>query len=75
VIPMIAAESMADTGRLAELMERHNLISLPGKEIAAFLNDYGRSCALDEAWKEKFKGYRKVCGYYLAPARTPDGTG
>jgi hypothetical protein len=65
LIPMIAAESMADTGYLPELMERYRLILLPPKEIATILTEYGQRCAMDPDWKEKFKGYRKVCGYYL----------
>jgi hypothetical protein len=67
LIPMIAAESMADTGYLPELMERCLLIQLPPKEIAAILTEYGRRCAMDPDWKEKFKGYRNICGYYLKP--------
>jgi hypothetical protein len=67
LMPMIAAESMADTGHLAELMDRYRLMLLPPREIAEILTEYGRRCALDEAWKEKYKDFRKVCGYYLKP--------
>jgi len=67
VIPMIAAESMADTGHLAELLGRYQLLSMPPKEMAEMLTEYGRRCALDAAWKERYKGFRKVCGYYLRP--------
>jgi len=65
MIPTITAESMADTGWLAELMERYPLMLLPPKEISGILTEYGKRCALDPEWKEKFKRYRKVCGYYL----------
>jgi hypothetical protein len=70
MIPMIAAESMADTGHLAELMAGYPLIQLPPKEISAMLNEYGRRCASDPAWKEKFRLFRKACGYYLKPLRS-----
>ena len=69
--PMLAAESMADTGYLAELMNRYTLLSMPPKEMAAILNEYGQKCALDPAWKEKFKDFRKVFGYYLKPGKAP----
>jgi len=68
MIPAIVAESMADTGHLAELMANNNILTLPAKEIAALLTEYGRRCATDPAWKEKFKDFKKVCGYYLKPA-------
>ena len=67
MLPMLAAESMADTGHLKDLMDRYQLMLLPPKEIAMLLTDYGRRCALDLAWKDKYKGFRKVCGYYLRP--------
>jgi len=67
MMPMIAAESMADTGFLAGLMDKYQLMLLPPKEVAEILTDYGRRCALDEAWKLKYKDFRKVCGYYLKP--------
>jgi hypothetical protein len=67
LIPGIVAESMADTGHLARLMAENNIISLPAKEIADLLNEYSRRCATDPAWKEQFKDYNKVCGYYIKP--------
>ena len=67
MMPMLAGESMADTGHLKDLMDRYQLILLPPKEIAMLLTDYGRRCAQDESWKDKHKGFRKVCGYYLRP--------
>jgi len=73
MMPMLAAESMADTGYLAELMDRYRLINLPPKEIAEMLTEYGRRCALDEAWKGKYKDFGKVCGYYLSQGKTAMG--
>jgi hypothetical protein len=68
-VPMIEAESMADTGYLPELLGQYQLILLPPKEISTILTEYGKRCALDPAWKEKYKGYRKVCGFYLRPVK------
>jgi len=67
LLPGILAQSMADTGHLAQLMAANNIISLPAKEIADLLNEYSRRCATDPAWKEKFKDYKRVYGYYIKP--------
>jgi len=42
---------MADTGHLAELMDRYRLLLLPPKEISGILDEYGRRCATDPEWK------------------------
>ena len=65
--PIVAAESMADTGYLAEILDKHRLIRLPSKEVAALLNEYGQRCSQDTAWKEKFKGFDRICAYYIRP--------
>lgn len=67
MLPGILAQSMADTGYLEELMAGNSLISLPAKEIADLLNEYGRRCATDPEWREKFKDFKKVYGYYVKP--------
>ncbi len=71
MIPMIVAESMADTGYLKELMAGCPLLQLPPKEIAGILTEYGKRCATDPAWKKKFRDHRMSCGYYLRPSEPP----
>lgn len=75
IMPVIAAESMADTGHLSELMERYRLLILPPREMAEILTDYSQKCARDPEWTERFRQYRKVCGFYLRPVKTSMGPG
>jgi hypothetical protein len=75
IMPIIAAESMADTGHLSELMETYRLLILPPREMAEILAEYKKRCAQDPDWKQKYRQYRKVCGFYLKPVKTSMGPG